>query len=328
MKINDKKLMVAVATVLALVLIVAVVGIVSTSRHTVVLQGYVECEQITISGKLTGRIEQLVAREGDTVRTGDTLVIINCPEAYAKLRQADGMEQAAGYQQSKLDDGTRRQVVETARQLWRKTQAELQLALTTRNRVESLWRDSIVPTQRRDEVEALLAAARANEVAAREQYEMARQGAQRQDLESAHSLVEAARGVVDEVTSLLRDIHLTAPAAGQVAEVYPSVGELVGAGAPLMSIVILEDAHVVLNVREDYLTHFAMGSRFKGDVPALGLQSVEFQVYYISPLGSYATWHSSLRAGDYNLRTFEIHARPLSPHITPLRPGMSVIVKI
>ena len=319
--------MAAVAAVLLLVLVVAVVGIVASSHRSVVLQGYVECEQITISGKLTGRIEQLRVREGDSVLVGDTLVVINCPEAYAKLRQADGMEQAASYQQRKLDDGTRRQVVETARQLWHKTQAELQLATTTRKRMEVLWRDSIVPTQRRDEAEALLSAARANERAAREQYNMALQGAQRQDLESAQSLVEAARGVVDEVTSLLRDIHLTSPVVGQVAEVYPSVGELVGAGAPLMSVVVLEDAHVVMNVREDYLSHFGMGAIFEGSVPALNMTSVAFRVYYVSPLGSYATWRSSLRAGDYNLRTFEIHAQPLNP-IPTLRPGMSVIVKV
>jgi HlyD family secretion protein len=237
------------------------------------------------------------------------------------------LEQAAGFQQSKVDDGTRRQIVESARQLWEKSRAELQLATTTHRRVESLWRDSIVPAQRLDEARTLLAVARAGERAARQQYEMAQLGAQRQDLESARALVEAARGSVDEVEALLRDVHLTSPAAGQVAAIYPRVGELVGAGSPLMNVVVLSDAYVVLNVREDYMPRFGMGDVFVGDVPALALRDVRFRIYYVSPLGSYATWRSARQAGSYDLRTFEIRARAVEP-IEGLRPGMSVVVTI
>lgn len=327
MKINAKSWIAAVALCLVAVLVVAAVGIVASMRKKVVLQGYVECEQITISGKLTGRVERLVVAEGDSVGRGDTLVVISCPEAYAKLRQASGLEQAAGFQQSKVDDGTRRQIVESARQLWEKSRAELELATTTHRRVEALWRDSIVPTQRLDEARTLLAVARAGERAARQQYEMAKLGAQRQDLESARALVEAARGSVDEVEAMLRDVHLTSPAAGQVAEIYPRVGELVGAGSPLMNVVVLSDAYVVLNVREDYLPWFGMGEVFVGDVPALALHDVSFRIYYVSPLGSYATWRSARQAGSYDLRTFEIRARAVEP-IEGLRPGMSVVVTI
>lgn len=116
-------------------------------------------------------------------------------------------------------------------------------------------------------------------------------------------MVDVARGAVGEVTALLQDARLTAPESGEIAAVYPERGELVGAGTPIMSLVVLEDAHAVLNVREDLMPRFRMGGTFRADVPALDRRGVVFRVYYISPLGSYATWRSTKQAGSYDLRT-------------------------
>lgn len=156
---------------------------------------------------------------------------------------------------------------------------------------------------------------------------MALDGAQKQDRESARSLVNAARGVVGEVSALLQDARLVAPETGQIAAIYPKRGELVGAGTPIMSLVVLEDAHAVLNIREDLLPHFKMGETFRADVPALSQKGVVFRINYISPLGSYATWRSTKQTGSYDLRTFELHALP-EPQLEGLRPGMSVLVNM
>ena len=156
---------------------------------------------------------------------------------------------------------------------------------------------------------------------------MALDGARKQDRESARSMVDVARGAVGEVTALLQDARLTAPESGEIAAVYPERGELVGAGTPIMSLVVLEDAHAVLNVREDLMPRFRMGGTFRADVPALDRRGVVFRVYYISPLGSYATWRSTKQAGSYDLRTFELKARP-EPAVEGLRPGMSVLVNL
>lgn len=145
--------------------------------------------------------------------------------------------------------------------------------------------------------------------------------------ESARSLVEAARGSVNEVEALLQDARLTAPESGQISSIYPKRGELVGAGTPIMSLVVLNDAHVVLNVREDLLPHFKIGEIFRGDVPAINKKRIEFKTNYISPLGSYATWKSTKQTGSYDLRTFELHALPVS-QVEGLRPGMSVLVNM
>ena len=156
---------------------------------------------------------------------------------------------------------------------------------------------------------------------------MAVDGAQKEDKASAASMVDAARSTVDEVSALLVDARLTAPENGQIATIFPKRGELVVPGTPIMNLVVVDDIHVVLNVREDLMPQFKMDETFVADVPAIGKKNIEFKIYYISPLGSFATWKSTKQTGSYDLRTFEIHARP-TQKVDDLRPGMSVLLTL
>ena len=311
---------------LVAIVVISLIGILTMSRSHVVLQGQIEATEIRISGKLPGRVDTFFVAEGQTVKRGDTLVGISSPEAWAKLQQANAMENVAKFQNEKIDEGTRLQIIRTAEELWNKSKTDLQLAKSTFQRIQALYKDSVVSAQRYDEVEALYQSAIAAERAAHQQYLLAKAGAQKQDKESAHSLVDAAQGTVSEVQSVLQDAWLTAPANGEIATIYVQCGELVGTGTPIMNLVVLQDCHVVLNVREDYLSYFEMGQAFVGKVPALGHKEVVFRVNYISPLGSFATWKSTDNS-SYDMRTFEIHALPMET-VKGLRPGMSVLVEM
>ena len=330
MNISNKTISIAFIVVLIVTVGVSVIGMSLMSRQPMVLQGQVEATEIRkestrISGKLPGRVDSFLVQEGDWVKAGDTLVVINSPTIEAKYRQVNALEQVAQEQNKKIDAGTRRQIIATALQLWNKTQSDLTLAQTTYQRILTLYKDSVVTSQRKDEVEAMYKAAQAAERAAYQQYQMAVDGAQSEDRAAARSLVDAARSTVDEVSALLVDSRLTAPEDGQIATIFPKRGELVAPGTPIMSLVVMSDAHVVLNIREDLMPQFKMGGTFKADIPALGKKDIEFRIYYISPLGSFATWKSTKQTGSYDMQTFEIHARPVQA-VEGLRPGMSAIV--
>lgn len=326
MKIDYKVLSKVFVIGLVAIVIISLIGILTMSRSHVVLQGQIEATEIRISGKLPGRVDTFFVAEGQSVKRGDTLVGISSPEAWAKLQQANAMENVAKFQNEKIDEGTRLQIIRTAEELWNKSKTDLQLAKSTYQRIQALYKDSVVSAQRYDEVEALYQSAIAAERAAHQQYLLAKAGAQKQDKESARSLVDAAQGSVYEVQSVLQDAWLTAPTNGEIATIYVQCGELVGTGTPIMNLVVLQDCHVVLNVREDYLSYFEMGQAFVGKVPALGHKEIVFQVNYISPLGSFATWKSTDNS-SYDMRTFEIHALPVET-VEGLRPGMSVLVEM
>ena len=172
-------------------------------KQQLVLQGQAEATEIRISGKLPGRIDTFFVQEGDWVHQGDTLVVINSPEVHAKYQQVNALEQVAVQQNKKIDAGTRRQIVATALQLWNKTKSDLTLAQTTYNRILTLYKDSVVTSQRKDEVEAMYKAAVAAERAAYEQYQMAVDGAQKEDKASAASMgLERLAVIVQDVDSL------------------------------------------------------------------------------------------------------------------------------
>jgi HlyD family secretion protein len=325
---KKKSLQIAFFAALLAVAVVAIAGSLAFDRRPEVWQGQVEATEIRISGKLAGRVDTFFVREGQRVRRGDTLVSLHCPEARAKYRQADAMEHVAMYQREKVDAGTRRQVMRQAEEVWRKTQSDLRLAEVTYARIRALYLDSVVTLQRFNEMEATYQSALAAEQVARQQYLLAQSGAQVEDRRAAASMQQAAQASVGEVDALLQDTVLTAPEDGEVAVIYPKRGELVGAGMPLMTLLVTADTHVVLNVREDHLSAFRLGGIFRGVVPALGDEALRFRIYYLSPLGSYATWRSIRLAGGYDMKTFEVRARveEESPAALGLRPGMSVLI--
>lgn len=327
MRTWNKPLSWAFFIVMAVVAVFTVLGIVFMKERPLILQGEMEATEIRISGKLPGRIDTFLVREGDWVKQGDTLVVINSPEVHAKYRQVNALKEVAEQQNRKVDAGTRQQIVATAWQLWNKSKSDLALAQTTYRRIRTLYADSVVSSQRKDEVEAVYKAAAAAERAAYEQYQMAVDGARKEDRQSAASLVNAAQSTVDEVSALLVDARLTAPESGQIATLFPKRGELVAPGTPIMNLIVMDDMYVVFNVREDLMPHFRMGETVEADVPAIGRKRVQFRIDYISPLGSFATWKSTRQAGSYDLRTFEVHARPLS-QVSGLRPGMSVLLTL
>ena len=324
---NRKFLSIAFGALRAFVVVITLIGQLTARKPPIMLQGEVEATEIRISGKLLGRVDSFLVKEGDAVRKGDTLVVINSPIVEAQYRKTEALHRATQEENRKVDRGTRRQVVESAYQVWQAAKSQAELAAKTYERIHVLYIDSVVPRQRYDEAEAAMLSARATERSTYEQYRLAAEGLQREDREASRNMVEAAASSVDEMQALLVDARLTAPAAGQIAGIYPKRGELVAPGAPIMTLVTLDDSYVVINVREDLLPHFRMGKRFTLSVPALARTDVPMTVYYISPLGSFATWKSTKQVGSYDMRTFEIRLRP-DTLVEGLRPGMTVLLEL
>ena len=320
-------LSIAFVALLGLVVVVTLVALVVVRKPPLTLQGEVEATEIRISGKLLGRVDTLLVREGSSVRRGDTLVVIRSPIVEAQYRKSEALHRVSQEENRKVDAGTREQVVASAYQLWQAAKSQTQLAVNTYQRVQVLYADSVVPRQRFDEAEAAMLSARAVERSAYEQYRLAREGMQPEDREASRNLVTAAASSVDEVAALLADAKLVAPADGQIATIYPKPGELVAPGSPIMSLVVLGDSYVVFNVREDLMSRFRIGSRYVASVPALARTDVPLEVYYISPLGSFATWKSTRQAGSYDMRTFEVRLRPTT-EVEGLRPGMTTLIEL
>lgn len=325
-KYSVNNMMLAFIAVLVAVGLVALAGFFLLTPPDEVIMGQAEATTIRISGKVPGRIASYRFNEGDQVKAGDTLVFLSTPEVQAKLMQVEAVKAAAEAQHAKAMKGARDQEVTTAYEMWQKAQAGLTIAKKSYDRVRNLYEKGVMSAQKKDEAEANYNAMVATEKAARSQYEMAKEGARKEDKAAAAALVNQASGALAEVESYVEESALVAPIDGEISERFPEVGELVGTGAPIMNIADLTDMWVSFSIREDLLSQVKVGNEVKAFVPALDNQEITLKVYYMKDMGTYAAWKATKTTGQYDAKTFEVRASPVQP-VEGLRPGMSVIWK-
>jgi len=324
MKKSNQDLRIGLIALIVVVVLIFIVGIIINRHEPVIIQGEADASEIRISGKIPGRIKEFRGEEGSQVKAGDTLFIIDSPELTAKLEQASAAENAATAQDRKANKGARKELILGAFELYQKAQVGVDITKKSYDRVQRLFDKGVVTAQKRDEAEAQYKAAVATSNAAKSQYDMALNGAEKEDKEAALALVDRARGAVNEVKSYIRETTLTSPINGEITEIYPKCGELVGTGAPIMSIVDLNDMWFTFNIREDLLDDLKMGKTFNVKVPALNNRLIAVKVNYIKALASYATWKATKTTGQFDVKTFEVRARPTGK-INDLRPGMTAL---
>lgn len=326
MENTKKQSLIGVGVLIAVVVVLAVVGLIVLRPEPEVLMGEAEASEYRVSGKVPGRVEEFYVHEGDQVKAGDTLVFINSPEVSAKLEQAQAARSAASAQAGKAEKGARQQQITAAYQMWQKAQVGVDIAKKSLDRVQSLYDKKVVSAQKRDEVEAQYKAAVATANAAKSQYDMALEGAQQEDKEAALALVAQANGAIAEVQSYMGERYLTAPCDGEVVEIYPKRTELIGTGSPVMSIVDMSDMWFTFSVREDLLGNLKVGKVVEVTIPALGDGTYQARVTYLRAMASYATWRATKNNGQYDMKSFDVRMVPVE-EIPGLRPGMTAIIK-
>ena len=324
-KSQHKNILIAIAGFVAVVIIVAVIGVLALDRDPDTIQGQVEVGEYRVSSKVPGRILEIRVKEGDFVKAGDTLAIIDAPEVRAKMEQAQGAEAAASALELKAQNGARKEQIQGAYQVLQQATAGKEIAEKSYNRVQHLYDEGVMSAQKRDEAYANFKAMEAQMKAAQSQYDMAVNGARREDKLAAQAQTARARGAVQEVNSYIHETVQIATKDGEVSEIYPKVGELVGTGSPIMSIAMMDDMWGTFNIREDRLEGLKVGSELTVFVPAFK-KDIRMRVYYVKDQGSYAVWKATKANGQYDLKTFEVKARPVDK-LEGLRPGMTLVVK-
>jgi HlyD family secretion protein len=324
-KTQHNNILLAVAGFIAVVIIVALIGFLALDRDPDIIQGQVEVTEYRVSSKVPGRILELRVSEGDYVKAGDTLAILDAPEVRAKMEQARSAENAAAALELKAQNGARKEQIQGAYSVLQQAKAGYEIAEKSYQRIQRLYDEGVMSAQKRDEVYANYKAMEAQMKAAQSQYDMSVNGARMEDKLAAAAQVGRAKGAVQEVNSYIHETVQIAQKEGEVANIYPKVGELVGTGSPIMSIAVMDDMWGTFNVREDQLNGMKVGSEFSAFVPAFN-KEIKMKVYYLKDQGSYAVWKATKANGQYDLKTFEVKARPVEK-LDGLRPGMSLIIK-
>ena len=324
-KTQHNNILLAVAGFTLVVLIVAVIGFFTLDRTPETIQGEMEADEYRVSSKLPGRVVSIRVKEGDYVHVGDTLAVLEAPEVDAQEKVAEATAGASSDISDLTDAPTRKEAVNATYQVYQQALASQDIAEKTYGRMQRLYSEGVVSAQKRDEAQAAYDVAKAASATAKSNWEMAKEGSREEEKRAAKKQAEAAKNAVGVVSSLIKETVQVATQEGVVTDIYPKVGELVGMGSPIMTISMVNDMWGTFNVREDQLNGKKVGDTFKVFIPAFNKEA-EMKIYNIKDEGTYAVWKATKTTGQYDLKTFEVRARPLQK-IDGLKPGMSLIVK-
>lgn len=313
------------AVILAFAAIVIIVGLCLPEKAEII-QGSIETTDYRVSSKVPARVLEIRVQEGDMVHKGDTLVILEAPDVEAKLSQASALESAAQALSDKANAGAQKEQIAGAYEMWQKAKAGLEVAEKSYQRVKNLYDKGVVSAQKHDEVKAQYDAMVATEKAAKAQYEMAKNGARREDKAAAAAKVRQAQGAVSEVTSYINETVLVAMADGEVTEIFPEIGELVGSGAPIMNVAMTGQCYCLFNVREDMLPSIKVGDEVEAFVPAFD-KEIKLRVSRVKNVGNFAVWKATKASEGYDLKMFEVKMVPVETDMKEARSGMTVIIE-
>ncbi|MDP8176453.1 efflux RND transporter periplasmic adaptor subunit [Pasteurella skyensis] len=330
MKENTKKALKPILglVILGLVIVFIICGYLKVSEpEPVVLQGQMEAHEVNIASKISGRIDKIYIQEGDKITKGSPILHFDSPEIAAKVAQAEAVRDAASSVANKAESGARAQEKEMAFKQMQRAKAGLDVMKKTWKRVKTLAKEGLLSQQKADEVKAKYLSSQKLYEIAKAQYEMAQEGARKEDISAAKAKARQGQAVFDEALVAKDETQLKSPVDGEVAEIVPNVGEIIAKGVPVVTVVNLQDQRLELNVREDYLKHFAINQTFEGVIPALDNLKVTFKVYASSVLPDFATWRPTRTDQGFDMRTFLVKSHPEKP-IEKMRPGMSVLVEL
>lgn len=210
--------------------------------------GRIEATEIDISTKLPGRLKSVSVKEGDFVKAGQVLAVMDSEQLQAQLRQSQAELKRA------------RIGVETAQSLVRQREAEkraAQAVIDQRNaqldaaarrltRSEALAKTNSISLQVLDDDTAAERSARAA-VAAAEASLAANDAAistAQATVVDAQAQVDAAQAAIDNVATQIADCTLTAPRDGRIQYLVAQPGEVLASGGRVISLVDLGDVYM------------------------------------------------------------------------------------
>ena len=286
------------------------------------VQGEADATRIDIAARIDGRVATRPVERADNVAAGQVLVTIDNPELVTRLREAQAAKSVAVADLTRIEAGTRAEVVAERKAAAAAADASQTLAQQTYDRTKALTARDFASVQALDEATASLDVAKRGAEQAKLSYNEAVAGFTKEERGVARAAVDKADATIGTLQAQVDEMTVKAPVASQVYQIGAELGEYVSPGVPLLSLVDLGDVWLRFDLREDLVKGLKVGDRFTARIPALGDTPITVEVRTIATRGEYAGWRATRATGDFDLRTFEVRAYPVDK-IPNLRPGMS-----
>jgi HlyD family secretion protein len=212
--------------------------------------GYVEVDYVYAAAASAGTIASILVREGQQVRQGDVLFVLEQGQQQAQLAVAQAQADAAAAQVkaaqatlANLKTGARPEELQVTEASLKQAEANLSLASQTLARTQDLFAKGNVPKSQLDQAQTSFDAAQAAVNQLKAQLTVAQLPARDDQSDAAEANVAAAQGseaaakaAVNNAAAALADRTVKAPEAARIERLFFKAGEVAGAGVPVASL--------------------------------------------------------------------------------------------
>lgn len=245
--------------------------------------GTIEAREVNVASRVSGQVLEIRADEGSRVGKGDLLVLIDHESLDIQLRQAEAGVALAEAQLALLRKGARVEDVRQGEEALKQAGANLKVAADDAGRMRELAaRGSVTPKQR-DDAEARLVVAQAQEASAKEALSRLRRLARPEEVHAAEARVAQAAAAVDLLRKTIADSTVVSPVAGIVTRRPVEEGELVAPGTTVLTVSELDRVHVMIFVTERELGRVRLGQEAEVAIDAAPGRVFKGRVTFISP---------------------------------------------
>lgn len=297
-----------------------------SDKHTAENQiiGMVDAEFVDVSSSLPGKVALITVSTGEKVVAGQTLAQMETDKIETLKAQAADALIITQSQQNKVEEGTRPEVVASARNLERIAQEQMNLMSKTYSRFQNLYAQGVVSGQERDLVYFRYKAAQKELETARLNVQMLQKGSSQNAKNASSALTNQARNTDKLIRQIEESSIIKSPVSGTISTLVSKSGEMVNAGYPMMTVMKDRSYFVKFNIRQDLMSKVQKGKTVMLRIPGATPEKIEAVVTDLAPGLGYADWVPERQSGQIELRTFQIRAVPknLNDNMN-LRPGMT-----
>ncbi len=255
-----RRIPIVLAAIVALILVLRFVVFRSTDDASVIVaSGTVEATQADLGFQIPGRIEGIDVMEGDAVARTSELAWLDRTELRARKVAAEAQVAAARAVLRELESGSRSEVIAQERSAMSAAEQNLTNAKRDFERTTRLHEGGAVSRQILDHQETALEVAQAEYDRMREQLQMVEAGPRVERIAAQRAIVAQARASAAQIDAALDNAMIVAPFDGLVTVRHREPGEVIPAGAPVLTIINPDDRWVRIYVRQDQVGRVKIG---------------------------------------------------------------------
>ena len=314
-------------SILSVLLLLIIAGCSPKAQFKNKTVGKFKKETISIAPKIPGRIVKIYVNEGDVVKAGDTLAMIDLPEVEAKMLQAQGACVSAKAQYEMAKNGATRFDRQQMNAKLDAAKEQYNFAEKSFKRIKAMMADSLITPQKYDETFEKYSAARAQLDAVTSMKNDIEQGVRPEKVEMALGDYKRAEGALAETKVAYAEKYIIAPKGMSIESVTLKVGELLLPGYNLITGYETDGSWFRITIAEKQIMNFKIGQEYTVKVVTTN-KLIHCKLVSVKQLASYADKTSSYANYEMGESIYELKLIPLNPEdVKDLYANITIILE-